>query len=236
MTRNSPCFSAAIGHHSRRNFILTAVALAALSSASPALSQPVGLRLLVLGDSLATGYQLPPGAGFTSVLARRLRARGYANVEVVDASVDGATTADAAKSLASSPDQFAADVAVVELGGNDMLIKDSPEHIARNLNYVLSGFRTRGTRVVLAGLLAKPEYEFAYQAEFDKIYPALAARWGASLYPFFLAGVYGHPGLMQSDHLHPNAAGVERIVAGILPLVERNLDAAARRRVAAGPR
>lgn len=236
MTRISPCLSAAIGNLNRRDFVRTALALAALSPASPALSQPVGLRLLVLGDSLTMGYQLPTGAGFTSVLAQRLRAHGYTNVEVIDASVGGATTADAAKSLASTPDQFAADVAIVELGGNDMLIKDSPEHIARNLNYILSGFRSRGTRVVLAGLLAKPEYDFLYQAQFDRIYPALAARWGASLYPFFLAGVYGHPGLMLPDNIHPNAAGVQRIVAGILPLVERNLDLAARRRVAVGPR
>jgi acyl-CoA thioesterase-1 len=210
--------------------------LAAVFIASPALSQPTPLRLLVLGDSLVTGYRLPEGAGFTHVLARRLRADGYANVEVVESAVDGATTADAAKSLASSPEQFGADVAIVELGGNDMLIRDSPEHIARNLNYILSGFKARGTRVVLGGMLAKPEYGFAYNAQFDAIYPALAARWGASLYPFFLAGVYGQPGLMLPDKLHPNAAGVQRIVAGILPLVERNLDLAARRRVALGAR
>lgn len=206
--------------------------LVSLLMTQPALCQPSSLRLLVFGDSLATGFGLPQGAGFTHVLARRLRADGYANVDVIDGSVDGSTTADAAKRLASSPEEYRADVVIVELGGNDMLIKDSPENIARNLNWIISGFKARGARVILGGMLAKPEYGFVYNVQFDKIYPALAARWRASLYPFFLQGVYGHPGLMQSDNIHPNAAGVQRIVAGILPLVERNLDAAARRRVA----
>ncbi|PWB84041.1 MAG: arylesterase [Methylocystaceae bacterium] len=213
-----------------------AILLASVFTAQPALCQPSGLRLLIFGDSLATGFDLPEQAGFTHVLARRLRADGYANVEVIDGSVDGSRTADAAKRLESSPDEYKADVIIVELGGNDMLIKDSPENIARNLNWIISGFKARGARVILGGMLAKPEYGFAYNVQFDRIYPALAARWGASLYPFFLQGVYGHPGLMQSDHIHPNAAGVERMVAGILPLVERNLDAAARRRVARAPR
>lgn len=235
MASISTCWSTAKTREGR--FLrLAATILASLFFSAPALSQPSGLRLLVLGDSLCTGFDLPEQAGFTRVLARRLRADGYTNVEVVDGSTDGNTTAVAAKHLASTPDDYKADVAIVELGGNDMLMKDSPENIYRNLNWILSGFKARGVRVVLGGMLAKPEYGFAYNVQFDKIYPALAARWGASLYPFFLQGVYGHPGLMQSDHIHPNAAGVERMVAGILPLVERNLDAAARRRVAAGSR
>ena len=43
------------------------------------------------------------------------------------------------------------------------------------------------------------------------------------LYPFFLAGIIGHPELHLADGLHPNAAGVKIIVAGILPSVEETL-------------
>jgi acyl-CoA thioesterase-1 len=39
-------------------------------------------------------------------------------------------------------------------------------------------------------------------------------------YPFFLEGVAADAMLNQSDGIHPSAAGVERIVAGILPKVE----------------
>jgi acyl-CoA thioesterase-1 len=41
--------------------------------------------------------------------------------------------------------------------------------------------------------------------------------------PFFLEGVAAVPELIQADHLHPNAAGVQRIVARILPAVEKLL-------------
>src|SRR5262245_26206820 len=60
-------------------------------------------------------------------------------------------------------------------------------------------------------------------AAFDAIYPALAARHNISLYPFVLRGVFGVRRLMQSDGEHPNVLGVQRMVAGILPLVEKNL-------------
>jgi acyl-CoA thioesterase-1 len=40
------------------------------------------------------------------------------------------------------------------------------------------------------------------------------------LYPFFLDGVAADPKLNQSDGMHPNAAGVDMIVARILPQVE----------------
>ena len=53
--------------------------------------------------------------------------------------------------------------------------------------------------------------------------PTLAARYKILLYPFFLQGVFGRPRLMMSDGKHPNAAGVQKIVAGILPMVERSI-------------
>ena len=39
-------------------------------------------------------------------------------------------------------------------------------------------------------------------------------------YPFFLEGVAADPNFNQRDGLHPNAAGVDVIVAHILPKVE----------------
>ncbi len=56
---------------------------------------------------------------------------------------------------------------------------------------------------------------------FDAIYPDLAREYGALLYPFFLDGVAADPKLNQRDGLHPTAAGVDVIVANILPAVER---------------
>ena len=65
---------------------------------------------------------------------------------------------------------------------------------------------------------------------FESIYPELAAKYGAPLYPFFLDGVAGDLGRLQRDGLHPNATGVDMIVAGILPKVEELVGAIRERR------
>ena len=64
------------------------------------------------------------------------------------------------------------------------------------------------------------EFGADYGQSFERIYPELAAKYGALLYPFFLDGVAADLGLLQNDGLHPNAAGVDVIVARILPKVE----------------
>jgi acyl-CoA thioesterase-1 len=76
---------------------------------------------------------------------------------------------------------------------------------------------------MLAGMVSLPKFGPAYKASFDTIYPTLAARHKISLYPFFLRGIFGDPRLMQNDRKHPNAFGVQKIVAGVLPMVEKNL-------------
>jgi acyl-CoA thioesterase-1 len=63
-----------------------------------------------------------------------------------------------------------------------------------------------------------------YAAHFEPLFAALAKQYQAPLYPFFLEGVAGHPDRQLPDGLHPNPAGVETVVAGILPVVIAWLD------------
>jgi acyl-CoA thioesterase-1 len=68
---------------------------------------------------------------------------------------------------------------------------------------------------------AAPNLGADFGQSFERIYPDLAAKYGALLYPFFLDGVIADPSLNQRDGLHPNPAGVDVIVARILPAVEQ---------------
>jgi acyl-CoA thioesterase-1 len=70
-------------------------------------------------------------------------------------------------------------------------------------------------------MVAAPNLGHAYGEAFGTIYPRLAEKYGVPLYPFFLEGVAGNPALQLEDAMHPNAAGVKRIVEGILPMVEK---------------
>ncbi len=73
-------------------------------------------------------------------------------------------------------------------------------------------------------MLAAPNLGAAYGDAFNGLYPALADRYGALLYPFFLDGVAGDASLNQADGIHPNAQGVDIVVERILPSVEKLID------------
>jgi len=197
---------------------------AALLLASPAAAKP--LKLVALGDSLTAGYGLPPGQAFPDVLAQALKAKGW-QVEVVNAGVSGDTAADGLARFDWSVPQDA-DAIVVELGANDMLRGLDPAATEATLALILAKARTARLAILLAGMRAAPNYGADYQRRFDAIYPALAQKFGIALYPFFLEGVAEDPALTLGDGLHPNRAGVGKIVAGILPSVEALLAPAKR--------
>ncbi|MBI1869216.1 MAG: arylesterase [Methylocystis sp.] len=190
----------------------------------PAVAAEGPRRILVLGDSLSSGYELPKGAGFPYVLARRLGAHGYNDVVVLDGAVAGDSTSGALERLPTAL-EHGADLVIVEIGGNDMLDGEDIGKTFANLDRIIAISKAVGARVILAGIVALPTRGPAYKAAFNAMYPQLAARHKISLYPFFLKGAFGRPGMMLSDGKHPSVFGVQRIAAGIAPLVERNLKA-----------
>ena len=179
-------------------------------------------RLLVLGDSLTSGWGLAAGDAFPARLERALRAAGREDVRVVGAGVAGDTTAGGRArlgwSLAERPD-----AAIVELGANDGLRGIDPASTYDNLDAILAELKRRKIPVLLAGMYAPPNLGSEYGAAFNAIYPRLAERHGVRLYPFFLEGVAVEPGLNQPDGIHPNADGVAVIVERILPYVMKVL-------------
>jgi acyl-CoA thioesterase-1 len=118
-----------------------------------------------------------------------------------------------------------ADLVILELGANDMLRGVAPRVAKANLDAILANITGRGIKVLVAGMLAPPNYGEDYRTEFDGMYPELARKYGAELYPFFLAGLGQADGLvafyklLQDDGMHPNAEGVKRIVDDIGPVV-----------------
>ncbi len=77
--------------------------------------------------------------------------------------------------------------------------------------------------VLLTGMYAPPNLGPDYQKAFRAVFDRLGKRPGVLYDPFFLEGVAMDPDLIQADHLHPNAEGVKREVARILPIVEQLL-------------
>ena len=173
------------------------------------------IDIVGFGDSLMAGYQLEPGQSFPEKLQAALRARGH-DVSVANAGVSGDTTSGGLDW--SVPD--GTDLVILELGANDMLRGVSPAIAERNLDAMLARLTERGIDVVLAGMLAAPNLGADYAKAFNGLFPRLAGKYDVTFFPFFMEGVATNGQLLLADGLHPNAEGVDRMVAEALPYVE----------------
>ncbi|GAC1339776.1 MAG: arylesterase [Beijerinckiaceae bacterium] len=180
------------------------------------------LRIVAFGDSLSAGFMLPPDAAFPAQLEAALRARGR-DVTVLNASVSGDTASGGLARLDWSVGE-GADLVMVELGANDMLRGTDPAVTHRALDAIITRLQARGMAVLLAGMRSAPNLGSIYGQAFEDIYPALAKAHQVPLYPFFLDGIASDAAFTLEDGLHPNRAGVAKIVEGILPSVEAALD------------
>jgi acyl-CoA thioesterase-1 len=194
-----------------------ALSLIAETIAAPAYAQ-TPVKVIALGDSLTAGYGLPDKDGFVPQLQAALTAKGVA-AEVQNAGVSGDTASDGLARLDwSVPDDTNA--VILELGANDMLRGINPDVTRKALDAILSRLTQRHIAILFCGMRAAPNLGPDYVQAFERIYPDLAAKYGVSLYPFFLDGVAADPKLTQHDGLHPNATGVGIIVERILPKVQ----------------
>jgi acyl-CoA thioesterase I len=194
-------------------FVISAILAFAIPAAAT--------EIVALGDSLTAGLGVDPKDAFPAKLEAALKAKGY-DVSVLNAGVSGDTSGAALDRLDWAVPENA-DAVIVTLGANDALRGIDPKQTRASLDAILSVLEGRKLPVLLAGMRAPRNLGADYAAAFDPIYADLAKAHGALLYPFFLDGVAAVANLNQPDGMHPNAAGVDAIVAGILPKVEELL-------------
>lgn len=206
----------------RRLVIATmAAAIGGIVAAGMARSAPTADRpitIVALGDSLTAGLGLATQDAFPAKLQKALAAKGIA-VTIADAGVSGDTTSGGLARLDWSV-PAGTDGVILELGANDVLRGLDPAVPRAALEAILRRLKERGIPVLLCGMLSPPNLGADYAHTFNAIYPDLARTYGAVFYSFFLDGVAGQRRLTQGDGLHPTAAGVDVIVAAILPKVE----------------
>src|SRR5581483_10796882 len=175
----------------------------------------------MLGDSITAGFGLPQAASLPIQLQAALKRLGV-DALVRGAGVSGDTTAGGAGRVDFSVRKDTR-VVVVALGGNDLLQGLDTKATYANLAEIITKVQARGMGVVLAGIHAPAEIGRGYAKDFDAIFPALAKKYGVTLYPDLLAGVERNPALNQGDGIHPNAKGVKIIAARLAPVVARAL-------------
>jgi len=195
--------------------------LAGLVLATGARADEPEKTILAMGDSLMAGYNLPPDASFPAQLENWLNNQG-AEVRVLNSGVSGDTSSGALSrlewALASVPGGMP-DLLILEFGANDMLRGIDPAITRKNIDAMLEILSGKNIRVLVMGMRAPPNMGPDYEREFNTIFPELAEKYRAELYPFYLEGVAAIPELNLEDGIHPNEEGIGIMVENAGPVI-----------------
>lgn len=182
--------------------------------------QPASLHIMAFGDSITAGYGIAAEDSLPAQLKQKLVADGY-DVDVINAGVSGDTTGKGLARLDAALSAGPVDLAIIELGVNDMGHRLEPKEVRANLERIMATLQAKGVTVLLTAVVSVDKNGQAYKQEFDSIYPDLAETYGVTLVPFILDGIWGNAALLIGDGIHPNAAGVTEIVKKVTPYVEK---------------
>jgi len=186
-------------------------------------SEQVGqaFSVLVMGDSLSAAYGIDAKDGWVALLDK-----GYANLQVINASISGETTSGGKQRLTALMAQYQPDILVLELGANDALRGQDLNISKQNLQQMIDQCHVlqKGCQVILLGVQLPTNYGPAYDLLFQKMYRDLADKNTALFDPFFLEPVALEPGMMQDDALHPTAEAQPLILQRLQPLFDQAID------------
>jgi len=188
-------------------------------SCSPSVNQVKNLQLgqgeqiIVLGDSIASGYGLNPEQAFPSLLSRRL------NVPILNKGVPGDTTAMGLARLQTDVLDENPWLVMVELSGNDYLQGIAETETEENLRQIITQIQAQGAIAVILGINVRVVGD-----NYDRMFEQLAKETQAYLIPQILKGLLRDEKYRQDDIIHPSAAGHEvigdRVFEGLQPLLK----------------
>jgi acyl-CoA thioesterase-1 len=152
------------------------------------------------------------GEAFPSVIQQKIDSLGL-NYSVINAGLSGETTASGKNRLDWVLEEDI-DIVIIELGANDGLRGIPLTETASNLQAMVDQVQKElpNAKIILAGMKIPPNMGPEYTAEFENIFPNLAAREQIAIIPFLLEGVAGIPELNQADGIHPTEKG-QKLVA-----------------------
>jgi len=172
-----------------------------------------GEQIIVLGNSIASGYGVNPEQAFPTVLSRRL------NVPILNQGVAGDTTAMGLARLQTDVLDENPWLVMVELSGNDYLQRIPETETEENLRQIVTQIQAQGAIAVILGINVGIVGD-----SYDRMFEELAQETQAYLIPQILKGLLRDERYRQDDIIHPNADGHEiigdRVFEGLQPLLK----------------
>ncbi|MBK4214671.1 arylesterase [Paracoccus caeni] len=208
----------------RRGFLASGAALV-LSGPARA-DQPIP-RVLMFGDSMTAGFGLPPADGLVPQLQEYLT-RQDRRAMMINGGLSGDTTYGGRVRILWSMRRHRPDAVIVELGGNDMLMRIPPDRAEANLDVILETAKSGGRPVLLVGI-HPPRGDAEIRRRWAAIWPRLAQRHKVLLLPDIYGPLVAGPPerqreLLLADGIHPSAEGVKLLVERLGPHLLELLD------------
>jgi len=173
-----------------------------------------GKTIVCFGNSLTAGAGARPGEDYPTRLAKHL------SLPVINAGRGGDTSFDALGRLEEDVLNKDPLLVIVELGGNDFLLKLPLSSTAGNINKIVDKIIGSGAMVAIIDISPG-----VVLAEYHQAFAGIAREKSV----IFLSGVLR--GIMtdsrfKSDYLHPNSEGykliAERVYRGIIVYIQQN--------------
>lgn len=181
-------------------------------------------KILVLGDSLSSGYNFSPDKTWVALLDKKLSEENI-NYQVINSSISGDTTTQGLQRLPKLLEVHQPDLVIIELGGNDGIRGFPPKAIKNNLDKLVKISKQSNAEVLLLGIRIFPNYGERYADAFFNNYQQVADNNDTALVPFFLENVGGKDDLMQKDGIHPNEKAQPILLENVWPNVQEVLKA-----------
>jgi acyl-CoA thioesterase-1 len=178
--------------------------------------------LLIVGDSLSSGYGLAPGQSWVDRLDARMK-KAAPRWHVVNASVSGDTTQNGLQRLQPALNRQRPQGVVIELGGNDAMRGTPPEVIRENLLTLVRQAKAAGAWVALLEAPVLPNYGKLYADAVAKLYVDVAREERIIHVPSFVSAVGVVPGMMQTDGIHPNEKAQGKMLDAVWPYIKPKL-------------
>jgi len=188
----------------------------------PGWAAAASCSLLIVGDSLSSGYGLTNGSGWVDRLDQRLK-KTAPDWRVVNASISGDTTQNGLLRLQPALDRHRPRGVLIELGGNDALRGSPPDAIRRNLLAMIRQAKAAGAWVVLLEPPVLPNYGKAYADAVAKLYVDVAREEKIARVPCFVCAVGVKSGMMQADGIHPNEQAQTALLDAVWPYLKPKL-------------
>lgn len=182
-------------------------------------AQAQSARMLVLGDSISSGYGMKPEQGWVNQLKNKLSQSGY-DYQVINASISGETSQGGLTRLPELLRQYQPNLVLIELGGNDGLRGLPLKLLQNNLSKMIDLSQESKAQPVLLGIQLPPNYGRRYTRAFAGIYPKLAQEHKIPVMPFILQGIGTDSSKMQPDGIHPTGAAQTELLENIWPVVQ----------------